>query len=92
LGRPTRLDDEERPMAFTRCPNCGKVQQVVSALLTKDVGCMDRRCNVTFKAEEYLMHSNAFSKSVFFFVIAFALFSLCRWMWLNATWVFYFFG
>jgi hypothetical protein len=79
-------------MAFTKCPNCGRVQQVVANLLTKNVGCMNRRCNVSFKAQEYFMHSGPWSKSVFLFVIAFALFMLFRWTWENSAWVFYYLG
>ncbi len=72
-------------MAYTKCPNCRKVQQVVPKLMSKDIGCMGERCGKTFKAEEYRLHSGLASRLVFWFVIAFASFMLLRWSWLNAT-------
>ncbi|MCE9532049.1 MAG: hypothetical protein K8T89_13130 [Planctomycetes bacterium] len=73
-------------MAFTKCPNCRKVQQVVPKLVTKDVGCMNARCGKSFEAYEYRLHSGRLSKAVFLFVIAFALFMAVRWFILNAKW------
>jgi hypothetical protein len=75
---------EERAVPFTKCPNCRKVQQVVPALVTKPVGCMNMRCSVSFKALEYRLHSGFMSRLVFWFVIAFAIFMLIRWTWANA--------
>jgi large-conductance mechanosensitive channel len=71
-------------MPFTKCPKCRKVQQVVPALITKAVGCMDARCSISFKAQEYRLHSGFMSRLVFWFVIAFALFMLVRVIWTNA--------
>ena len=71
-------------MPYTRCPSCGKIQQVVPALASKEIGCMNNRCGKTFKAEPYRMHSNPWSRAVFYFFIAFALFLLFRWIWYNS--------
>jgi hypothetical protein len=74
-------------MSYTKCPNCRKVQQVNQALVGKDIGCMNSRCGSRFKAPVYRLHSNALSQTVFYFVIAFALFLLFRWEWNNASWI-----
>ena len=71
-------------MPYTKCPGCRKVQQVMPKLMNKDIGCMGERCGKTFKAEEYRLHSGVMSRVVFWFTIAFALFMLFRWVWLNA--------
>jgi uncharacterized protein (DUF983 family) len=74
-------------MPFTKCPNCRKVQQVSSKLMSKKIGCMGERCGTTFRAEEYRLHSGAASMIVFMAVIAFALFMLCRWLWTHSVWI-----
>ncbi len=79
-------------MPFTKCPNCRKVQQISSKLMSKKVGCMGAHCGTEFKAEAYVMHSGPLSKTVFFFVIGFALFLLCRWLWIHAVWMINTFG
>ncbi len=76
-------------MAFTKCPNCRKVQQVVPKLVSRDIGCMDGHCGKTFKAFEYRLHSGKASKAVFWFTIAFAVFMLFRWVWYNSPWIMY---
>jgi hypothetical protein len=78
---------EDSTMPFTRCPSCRKVMQVDRRLLNRDVGCMDPHCGKTFKAEEYRLHSNWMSRTVFWFTIGFAVFMLIRWVWLNAKWI-----
>lgn len=68
-------------MPYTKCPSCRKIQQVTPKLMSKDIGCMGARCNKTFKAEEYRLHTGRLSRAVFWFVIAFAVFMLVRWVW-----------
>jgi hypothetical protein len=75
-------------MPFTKCPNCRKVQQVVPKLLTTNIGCMNARCGTTFKAHEYYMHSGVLSRGVFYFVIAFSIYLLFRWIWNNSHIIF----
>jgi hypothetical protein len=48
---------------------------------------MGDRCGKTFRADEYRLHSGLMSRIVFWFVIAFALFMLTRWIVLNAVWI-----
>ena len=72
-------------MPYTKCPTCRKVQQVTPALLMSEVGCMNDRCRTEFKADEYRMHSGPLSRAMFFAVILFALFMLCRWVWDHAA-------
>jgi len=79
-------------MPFTKCPNCRKVQQVSPKLMSKKIGCMGERCNTSFKAEVYRLHSGRMSKIVFFFFIGFAIFLLCRWLWFHALWMIETFG
>jgi len=68
-------------MAFTKCPNCRRIQQVVPKLLDREVGCMNGLCNKAFDANEYRLHSGPLSRVTFYFVIAFAVYMIFRWMW-----------
>lgn len=79
-------------MPFTKCPKCRKVQQVVPALVGKEIGCMNTRCGRAFDALYYRMHSGLMSRIVFWFTIAFAIFMLSRWLWLNAATIFNWLG
>jgi len=74
-------------MPYTKCPNCRKIQQVMPKLMNKDIGCMGERCNKSFKAEEYRLHSGRASKVVFWFTIGFAVFLLGRWVWNNSSYI-----
>jgi hypothetical protein len=76
-------------MAFTKCPSCRKIQQVVPKLLNKEVACMNTRCKERFDAGEYRMHNGPLSRAVFYFVIGFAVFSTFRWVWFNADRIIY---
>lgn len=71
-------------MPYTKCPNCRKIQQIVPKLVTKPVGCMNSRCNISFKALEYRIHSGFMSRLVFHIVIVFALYMLARFIWDNS--------
>jgi hypothetical protein len=79
-------------MPYTKCPTCRKVQLVSPKLMSKKIGCMGERCNTSFKAEAYRLHSNRLSMTVFFFFIGFAVFLLGRWMWFHALWMIDTFG
>ena len=83
---------EETDMPFTKCPKCRKVQQVSPTLAEKSIGCMNTRCAKCFRAFEYRLHSGVFSRAVFWFVIAFAVFLTARWIWLNAVRIVYWMG
>ncbi len=61
-------------MPLTVCPHCGKVQGMDRKSIGRELGCMNTHCERPFVALAYVPHQGPFSKIIFLFFIAFAIF------------------